>query len=166
MRIAGEFNIEDPIVITDSGANIKSAVHLAEWTRFPCAAHMINLAVRNGLDNEEVPEVKMLIDKCKSIVSFFKHSVKATSALKRAAEAEERQGLGIKATALVQEVLPLPFLHLCNSFFAPLGSFSCNYKLSTTCRVHSTHNKLICRYQLDGILATTCWKDFCSLEDQ
>ena len=30
--------------------NIKKAITLAEWIRFPCTAHMLNLAVRKGLE--------------------------------------------------------------------------------------------------------------------
>ena len=75
---------------------------MAEWERFPCAAHMINHAVKNGLDNgEELPEIKTLIDKCKSIVTYFKYSGIATHELKKAAES---RGTCRKATALVQEV--------------------------------------------------------------
>lgn len=72
------------------------------FDRFPCVAHMINLAVKHGLDNkEELPEVKKLVEKCKSIVCHFKHSAKATQELKRTAELTGMDG---KATALVQEV--------------------------------------------------------------
>lgn len=103
VSIANEYNIQSPIVVSDSAANIKKAIRIAEWDRFPCMAHMINLAVKNAIDNkEDLPTVKSLIDKCKTIVGHFSHSVAASNDLKEAAEA---RGNGSRATALIQEVI-------------------------------------------------------------
>ena len=99
MRIAEEFDIKSPVTVSDSGANIKKAIKLAQWERFPCIAHMINLSVKAGIESDDIPEVKHVIEKCKAIVTHFKHSSNATQALKEAAG--KKAG---KATTLIQEV--------------------------------------------------------------
>ena len=97
-----EKNIKDVIVTTDNGANIKAAVKLNNWPRFPCFAHTINLAVQSGL---ETSEIQPTMEKAKTIVRHFKHSSVAYCKLKEAATClrETDNTIG-KCTALVQEV--------------------------------------------------------------
>lgn len=81
------------------------------FERFPCVAHTLNLAVQAGLaidglrSNSE--KKKGLLDKCKSIVSHFKHSQIATANLRENAEMLEKQNPGSvgKCQQLLQEVI-------------------------------------------------------------
>ena len=81
-EVASEHSIQDPICTTDSGANIKCAIKLNGWARFPCFAHTFNLGVQAGL---EARDVSTIVDKVKSLVAFFKHSSVAYTKLKEAA---------------------------------------------------------------------------------
>jgi len=82
-RIAEEWGITQKVlaVVTDNGANMVAAVHKAGWRHYPCFAHTLNLVVKDAI--KESPETVHLLEKCRSIVSFFHHSTKATEKLKQ-----------------------------------------------------------------------------------
>lgn len=72
-------------VVTDGGANIKSAVRHMGLSHLPCTAHKLNLIVQKALelsDNEEIgpddntdeSDLKKIFKKCRNIVGFFKRS--------------------------------------------------------------------------------------------
>ena len=106
------YHILNPIVVSDSGSNIKCAIKLNGWDRFPCTAHTINLAVQDGLNieghrsNTETNFVGA-IDKCKSVVRHFKHSATATSNVREAAAIIDKQNHGVvgKCQQLIQKVI-------------------------------------------------------------
>lgn len=66
-------------IITDNGANILSAIKKTYGSEkhFPCFAHTLNLVLEN------LKDVQSVINKIKTIVTFFKHSVSASDALKK-----------------------------------------------------------------------------------
>ena len=68
-----------PIAVTDNASNEKKAFQLLGWQRFGCYGHQINLMVKNALSS---PEVKCLMGKAKSLVTFFHQSPSATDPLK------------------------------------------------------------------------------------
>lgn len=101
MQLATKYSIENPITVSDSGANMKAAIRLLDWPRFPCTAHMINLAVKAGIEAKDNLPIKKVLEKCRGIVGHFKHSSIATHQLKKTAEVN---GNGRNATCLIQEV--------------------------------------------------------------
>lgn len=117
------YGIQDPVAVSDSGSNIKCAIRLCGWDRFPCAAHTINLAVQDGLNIEGLrtnTETKFIgiIDKCKNIVKHFKHSVTATASIRENAAILEKQNPGSigRCQQLIQEVTySLQYLILTNA---------------------------------------------------
>lgn len=79
-RIRDEWAITQKViaVVTDSGANMVSAVHKARWNHYPCIIHTSNLVLKGG-----IKAVVQLLTKCNTIVSFFHHSAKTTEKLKQ-----------------------------------------------------------------------------------
>lgn len=82
-----KWNIFEKVVavVTDGGANIKSAVRHMGLSHLPCTAHKLNLIVQKALelsDNEEIgpddntdeSDLKKIFKKCRNIVGFFKRS--------------------------------------------------------------------------------------------
>lgn len=74
-------------VVTDSGANIKSAIRLMDIQHIPCTAHKLNLVVQKALcltEDDSVEEelnafddsgkIKLIFKKCRTIVGYFKRS--------------------------------------------------------------------------------------------
>jgi len=74
-------------IVTDSGANIKSAIRLMNIQHIPCTAHKLNLVVQQALylsEDDSVGEeshelhdsgkIKLILKKCRVIVGFFKRS--------------------------------------------------------------------------------------------
>lgn len=57
------------MTVSDNAPNITAAIRLCNWRHLPCFAHCINLVVQSGLE-----KVKILIDKVKAIVEYFKRS--------------------------------------------------------------------------------------------
>ena len=84
-------------VITDNANNIVAAVQHNRWSHLPCFAHTLNLIVSNSL--QEVPEVRLLLQRCKNIVSYFHKSCKATDKLTAI-----QSRLNIDNHKLIQEV--------------------------------------------------------------
>lgn len=73
-------------IVSDSGANIKSAIRLMNIQHIPCTAHKLNLVVQKALyfneddsvgdeSNElDSVKIKLILKKCRVIVGFFKRS--------------------------------------------------------------------------------------------
>jgi len=69
-------------IVTNGGANIKSAVRVMGIQHIPCTAHKLNLVVQQALyltdddkagDNANYEEkMKNILKKCRSIVGYFK----------------------------------------------------------------------------------------------
>lgn len=85
--ILTEWDLDGKIVtiVSDNGANIKNAitVHLRKY-HHPCVAHTLNLISKEALN--ENPDLKIIITKCKNLVTYFKHSALATGNLKKCQE--------------------------------------------------------------------------------
>ena len=75
-----EWQIPDKLcgITTDNARNIVAAARQLPWTRFPCIAHTLQLAVNAGL---KVEAVQHLVGRCRKIVGHFNHSHVAQSAL-------------------------------------------------------------------------------------
>ncbi|KYN50023.1 Zinc finger BED domain-containing protein 4, partial [Cyphomyrmex costatus] len=59
-------------------------VDLLNKKHFPCFAHSLNLVLKNAITKCNNDEVLSVITKCKTLVTFFHHSPKATRMLKEA----------------------------------------------------------------------------------
>ena len=69
---------------------------LEDWGGLPCFGHTLQLAVNAGL---EIHTISRLTGVCKKIVSHFKHSVVAMTALH-----ERQAALNLPQHSLLQEV--------------------------------------------------------------
>ncbi|CAI6349045.1 unnamed protein product [Macrosiphum euphorbiae] len=81
-------------VVTDSGANILSAVKKKTFGNdhhLPCFAHTLNLVTQRPLN--ELPDIQNIISKIKSIVTFFKQSVSANDELKIVCDLKLKQSV-------------------------------------------------------------------------
>ncbi|KAL4219493.1 hypothetical protein ACF0H5_022070 [Mactra antiquata] len=72
------WKIQDPTFVTDNAANERKAIRELGYLRIGCYGHRLNLVVKKGLEN---PKAKNLIDKGRSIVTFFHTSTNATEVL-------------------------------------------------------------------------------------
>lgn len=81
-------------IASDNAANIVAAIKQTEWKHIPCFAHTLNLIVQDSL--KEISDIKC---KIKSIVEFFKRSVKASESLKR-----KQEKLSVPVLSLKQDV--------------------------------------------------------------
>ncbi|TNM86597.1 hypothetical protein fugu_006827 [Takifugu bimaculatus] len=81
-KITDEGGITNKIhaVVTDSGANMVSAVRKTCWKHIPCFSHTLNLTVKDSIKACTSPESSL--EKCSAIVRFFHHSTRATDKLK------------------------------------------------------------------------------------
>ncbi|KAK9718440.1 hypothetical protein QE152_g23197 [Popillia japonica] len=70
-------------VVTDSAANMVKAIHdkFGKNRHIPCFAHTLNLVCESSLTNAE--GLNIIIDKVRSIVVWFKRSVKASDQLRK-----------------------------------------------------------------------------------
>lgn len=83
-------------IVTDGAPNIMKAVDLlfensVDKRHIPCFAHTLNLVAQNSISS--VTNIKLLINKVKSIVAWFKHSVIGSDELRK-----------ISKSKLIQEV--------------------------------------------------------------
>ncbi|CAI6357783.1 unnamed protein product [Macrosiphum euphorbiae] len=80
-------------VVTDSGANILSAVNktFTSDKHLPCFAHTLNLVSERALLN--LTDVLSVINKIKSIVTFFKQSVAASDELRKLCDLKLKQSV-------------------------------------------------------------------------
>lgn len=81
-----EWGIFDKVnhIVTDNAPNMKLSVDLLNKKHFPCFAHSLNLVLRNAITKCNNNEVLSVITKCKNLVTFFRHSPKASRMLKEA----------------------------------------------------------------------------------
>lgn len=81
-----EWEIFDKVnhIMTDNAANMKLSVELLNKKHFPCFAHSLNLVLKNAVIKCNNNEVLSVITKCKTLVTFFHHSPKASRMLKEA----------------------------------------------------------------------------------
>lgn len=87
ISICNDWQISDTkitAIVTDNGANIVKAVcdKFGKNRHLPCFAHTLDLVASKI--TEEVEHVKHIIDKVKSIVTYFKQSVHAADELRKA----------------------------------------------------------------------------------
>jgi len=85
-EVAEAWNIDDEhvsAVVTDNASNMSVAVDTLEWYHLPCFAHTLQLAVNKGLDSNVLIQLASFGRK---LVSHFKHSALATTALHRKQE--------------------------------------------------------------------------------
>ncbi|KAK9708925.1 hypothetical protein QE152_g26922 [Popillia japonica] len=70
-------------VVTDNAANMVKAIHdkFGKNRHIPCFAHTLNLVCESSLTNAE--GLNIIIDKVRSIVVWFKRSVKASDQLRK-----------------------------------------------------------------------------------
>jgi hypothetical protein len=71
------------VVVTDNAANMVKAVqeNYGRTKHLPCLAHSMNLVVSNSI--KTLPDLKEIVMKVKSIVTFFKQSVSAYDQLRK-----------------------------------------------------------------------------------
>uniref|UniRef100_A0A915CTK4 Transposase n=1 Tax=Ditylenchus dipsaci TaxID=166011 RepID=A0A915CTK4_9BILA len=72
------------VVVRDEEANIKKAMENTGYDHLNCAAHMLNLVVKNS-----ITELMELLQKCRSLVAHFRHSNLACERLREEQEREE-----------------------------------------------------------------------------
>lgn len=84
-KVLIEFNILGKVShqITDNAANMKATAELLQIKHIPCFAHTLNLVLRSALCTSGAFEEKIweVIKKCKTLVTFFHSSTKATRQL-------------------------------------------------------------------------------------
>uniref|UniRef100_A0A3B3C6A5 BED-type domain-containing protein n=1 Tax=Oryzias melastigma TaxID=30732 RepID=A0A3B3C6A5_ORYME len=98
-RVATEWTITEKIVacVSDSAANIKKAVgDILHWNHLSCFAHILNLIVRNGIQQ---PQIQEIIKKVKAITEYTRRSTVASAKLK-----ETQQQMGQPQLRLKQDV--------------------------------------------------------------
>jgi len=97
-------------VVTDSGANILSAVKttFGHDKHLPCFAHTLDLVSQRALDN--LPDILHIINKMKSIVTFFKQSITASDELRKLCNFKLKQSVRPTRNNLTNP-LEFNFLH-------------------------------------------------------
>jgi len=66
---------------TDSAANIKKAINdVLQWNHLSCFAHILNLVVRNGIQQ---PQIQEIIQKVKSIPEYTRRSTVVSAKLRQ-----------------------------------------------------------------------------------
>ena len=98
-KIIDEWGITSKVhaVITDSGANMVSAVCKTCWKYIPCFSHTLNLIVKDSIKADT--SLESILEKCSAIVGFFQHSTRATNKLK-----EVQSQLHLPQQRLIQAV--------------------------------------------------------------
>ena len=99
MKVAEEWNISSKVccVVTDNANNIVAAVKKNKWNHLPCFAHTLNLIISNSL--HDVPEISVIIQSVKNVVSYFNISSLAAEKLN-----EIQTRLNIDNHKLIQQV--------------------------------------------------------------
>ncbi|XP_039967746.1 uncharacterized protein LOC120779505 [Bactrocera tryoni] len=64
--------IDRAVFVTDNGANVVAA--FKSFKRLSCVCHNLNLVMDDVTEKNPLVEAKALIDCCKSLVKYFKHS--------------------------------------------------------------------------------------------
>ena len=84
-------------MVIDNAANAQLAGSLASFDSMPCAAHTLQLTVKQVL---EQPDIAALLRKVRKIVGAFKHSALKVQELK-----DEQKRLGLNLRKLLQDVV-------------------------------------------------------------
>lgn len=77
-KVVASVLISFTAIVCDTVNVNTAAVRIGGWLRWSCFAHVIQLAIIDGIS---LPEVKTAIDSVRAIASHFRKSVVATSAL-------------------------------------------------------------------------------------
>lgn len=99
-NILNEWKIHEKVVtvVTDNAANMKSAVtEQLKKHHHPCVAHTLNLSVQESI--KENKQVTSLLCKCRSLVTYFKHSISASYKLR-----EMQKQMGMQELKLKQDI--------------------------------------------------------------
>lgn len=91
-------------IVTDNAASMKAMVDLMGLKHFPCAAHSINLIVKNAVRDTKFEEVRLAINKAKDLVTFFHKSPKACQLLRKIKKQSFSEEGEIPAGKLIQYV--------------------------------------------------------------
>ena len=80
-KVTDDWAISDKVgcIVTDSAANMTAAARLTGWKSLPCFAHTLNLIVQEATEKDK--ELARLRQKSRSIVTYFKQSIKAKDKL-------------------------------------------------------------------------------------
>jgi hypothetical protein len=70
-KLAADWKIIAPYIVTDNGSAEVLAVKLLDWTGFRCTAHVLNLVVHDIIHHETMGELKVLVEKFRKIVHHF-----------------------------------------------------------------------------------------------
>ena len=99
-QIADDWGIDEKIscIVTDSAANMLAAARITGWRHLPCFAHTLNLIVQEATEKDT--ELSDLRRKCRSIVTYFKQSVKARDKL-----TEMQKQMGGEQKKLIRDVV-------------------------------------------------------------
>ena len=100
-RVAQEWDTSEKVAacVTDNASNIVRAVsEILRWNHVRCFAHLLNLIVRHAID---LPDIKMIIQKVKTIAEYVRRSTVASAKLK-----EVQQQMGQAQLRLKQDVAP------------------------------------------------------------
>lgn len=84
------------IIVRDNGRNVVAAMNIGGFIGIPCLAHTLQLVVKDGLLHQRA--IMNIASACRRTVGHFKHSSKATKALKAAQET-----LGLPTHKLIQD---------------------------------------------------------------
>ncbi|KAF6217108.1 hypothetical protein GE061_001461 [Apolygus lucorum] len=73
------------MVVTDGASNMVRGVELAfgKKKHSHCFAHLLNLMAQKTIESEEMPQLKVILDKVTGIVRWLKHSVVGSDALRK-----------------------------------------------------------------------------------
>ena len=91
-------NKEDKVevIVTDNASNITNGVEFSEHKSIRCAAHTLQLAVNDCLEDKKI---KDLLKKCRAIVTLFRQSTKLNEKLKK-----KQEKTNLNELKLIQDV--------------------------------------------------------------
>lgn len=109
LDVCDDWGIRNKVVamVTDEAAVMIKAADISGYKHIPCVCHVMNTVIRNAVNWEEIDqldvELTSLFTKCRSIVSFFHRSAKATRLLETY-KVDSLEDGECKPTKLVQMV--------------------------------------------------------------
>jgi hypothetical protein len=92
------WGLEDKVevIVTDNASNITNGVEFSEHKSIRCAAHTLQLAVNDCLEDKKI---KDLLKKCRAIVTLFRQSTKLNEKLKK-----KQEKTNLNELKLIQDV--------------------------------------------------------------